>query len=269
MPNHDGAWPQGTPCWVDAQLDDPTSARAFYSDLFGWAFEEGPPETGGYLMAMLNGRPAAGLGPKPPDTQMRSVWTTYLAAESADDIHAKIIAAGGQPAMDPFDVMDVGRMFVAADPTGAVFGVWEAKARSGAEIYNEPGGYTWNEVHTRDYPAARAFYTAVFGYTYTEIGDGQTLNYSTFSVPGGTDSVGGINDLTKMPGDTPPHWLAWFDVSDCDESVAKAEGRGGFVMVRPQDSPFGRQALITGQQGEAFGIIDPARRVGEPPPPRS
>lgn len=46
MPTHDGSWPQGTPCWVDCQVDDPARAREFYGPLFGWEIEDSPPEAG-------------------------------------------------------------------------------------------------------------------------------------------------------------------------------------------------------------------------------
>ena len=264
MPTRDSAWPQGTPCWVDAQVDDLTAARSFYSELFGWEVQDSPEEAGGYLMAMLNGKPAAGLGPKPEGMPMPSVWTTYLAADSADDIHAKVVAAGGQPFMEPFDVMDVGRMFVAADPTGAVFGVWEAKAHTGAGIANEPGAYTWNEVHTPGYEAAKKFYADAFGYTYTEIGDGETFNYATFAVPGQGDGAasGGVHDTSKEPGDTPAHWLTWFHVDDTDKTVETALGLGATVMMPIGDSPNGRMAVLAGPQGEAFGVIDPSKKAG-------
>src|SRR5664279_3254723 len=271
MATHDGRWPQGTPCWVDVQVDDVAAARALYADLFGWGIRDSPAEAGGYLMAMLDGRPAAGIGPKPSGMPLPAAWTTYLAADSADDIHAKVLAAGGQPFMDPFDVMidviNMGRMFVAADPTGAVFGVWEAKVHTGVGVYDLPGTHTWNELQTRDYDAGKAFYAAVFGYAYTEIGDGDNYNYATFITPGGEDSVGGVNDLTKMPGETPSHWLTWFNTADVDASVLKAGQLGASVMMETSDSPFGRMAILSGPQGETFGVIDPTTTVGEPPTP--
>ena len=60
--------------------------------------------------------------------------------------------------VEPMDVMDIGRMAVFADPTGAVFGVWQPKAFAGADLVNEPDSLCWNEVHTRDTDADKAFY---------------------------------------------------------------------------------------------------------------
>ncbi|NMN97377.1 VOC family protein [Antrihabitans stalactiti] len=267
MPTRDEAWPQGTPCWVDCQVDDTSKAREFYNALFGWDIQDGPDDAGGYLMALKGGKPAAGIGPKMSDEPMPSAWTTYFAADSADDVAGKVAAAGGTNFMPPFDVLDVGRMFVAADPTGGVFGVWEAKAHTGAGIYNEHGAYCWNELHTREYAKAQEFYATVFGYTYAEIGDGENFVYSTFTLPGGADSVGGIDDETKMPGDPmPAYWLTWFQVDDLDAGVAKAKELGATVLSGPDDSPFGRMGVVAGPQGEVFGLIDPTTTVGDPPP---
>jgi predicted enzyme related to lactoylglutathione lyase len=265
MPTRDTAWPQGTPCWIDCQVDDTAAARRFYGELFGWEILDSPPEAGGYLMAMRNGRPAAGIGPKPENMPMPSAWTTYFAADSADDIAAKVSQAGGQVFMPPFDVMDVGRMFVAADPTGAPFGVWQARSHTGAGIYNEAGAYSWNELHTRAYETAQRFYAEVFGWTYTEVGDGQSFVYSTFTLPAAKRSSGGMCDDTTMPGDSTPYWLTWFQVEDTDATGARATDLGATILMGPDDSFAGRMSIIAAPQGEVFGVIDPSHAVGEPP----
>jgi predicted enzyme related to lactoylglutathione lyase len=53
-----------------------------------------------------------GRRPAPPTLGLRRrggeapAWTTYLAADDADETAAKITKVGGQPFVDPFDVMD-------------------------------------------------------------------------------------------------------------------------------------------------------------------
>ncbi|TSE01413.1 VOC family protein [Skermania sp. ID1734] len=265
MPTRENAWPQGTPCWVDCAVDDPDKASEFYSALFGWVIEEGAEDTGGYLMALRDGQSAAGLMPKPPGVQMPSAWTTYIAAESADDIAQKITAAGGSVINGPMDVLDIGRMLIAADTSGAVFGVWQAKQFPGAGIYNEHGAYCWNELHTHEYAKAQQFYAAVFDWQFTEIGDGQNFAYATFAVPSGGNAAGGVNDEAKSSSGGPNYWLTWFQVDDTDAAVAKASGLGAQVLMPVDDSPFGRMAVVQGPQGEVFGVIDPTRTVGTAP----
>ena len=169
MTARDTPWPDGTPCWADLGAPDIAKAREFYSDVFSWTVQPGGPETGGYSVAELNGRGVAGVGPKMGPPEAPIMWMTYLATSDADATAAKIKGAGGQLVMEPMDVMDVGRMAVAVDPAGAVFGVWQARAFPGAQIVNEPGAMCWNEQMSWDFEGSKAFYAAVFGYEYGDM----------------------------------------------------------------------------------------------------
>ena len=120
MVTRDTPWPEGTPCWVDLSITDIPKAIAFYQGLFGWDTQQGPPEAGGYAISHLDGRSVAGIGPKMGSPEAPSVWMTYIATDDADATAAKIKGAGGQLMMDPMDVMDVGRMLVAADTDASV-----------------------------------------------------------------------------------------------------------------------------------------------------
>jgi predicted enzyme related to lactoylglutathione lyase len=265
MPVRNDPWPAGTPCWVDCQVDDPVKESEFYADLFGWTIQSGGEEAGGYLMAMKDGQSVAGIGPK-PQPGMPSVWTTYFAAVEADAIAGKVTAAGGQVLIPPFDVLDAGRMLVAADTTGAVFAVWQARGHNGAAVYNEHGAYCWNELHTRQLDTAERFYADVFGFTYAHVGDGTTMRYAMFTPPGAAEPAGGMNDDTLMPGDPQPsYWLTWFQFDGVDDGVARATDLGGSVVMPVTDSPVGRMAILAAPQGEVLGLIDTTVRVGEMP----
>ena len=76
--------------------------------------------------------------------------------DNADATAANVREAGGTVVVDPFDVFDAGRMTIAQDPTGAVFGVWQAGEHIGAQLANEPGTLNWNECRTTDPDDARA-----------------------------------------------------------------------------------------------------------------
>ncbi len=164
--------------------------------------------------------------------------------------------------MPPTDVLDAGRMLVATDPTGAAFGAWQAGTHTGSAVYNEHGAYCWNELNTPDYEGARAFYAAVFGYTYEDLGDGVTMRYATFAAPGAPGPVGGVNDATLGGGSTDAHWLTWFQVDDADAVASAAADLGGTVRREPTTTPFGRSSLVVGPQGEVFGLIDPTTSEG-------
>ncbi|WP_227996903.1 VOC family protein [Nocardia australiensis] len=270
MPIRNEVWQPGTPAWIDCQVDDPVKAGEFYAQLFGWEIQGSDPGGGGYLMAAKSGAAAAGIGPKPDSMPgMPAVWTTYFAVEDAEAAAAKVTAAGGRLLMPTFDVMEFGRMFVAADPGDAVFAVWEAKAHNGAAVYNEHGAYCWNELRTRDLAAAKSFYADVFGFGYTDFKFGPA-EYSIFTPPARTEGVGGLSDDSATAAATmPDYWLVWFQYDDVDAGIDTARELGGTVLQPAVDSPVGRSALIAGPQGEPFGIIDPNKRVGEMPAPIS
>ncbi|GAB3575934.1 VOC family protein [Leifsonia lichenia] len=255
MTNHDGPWPTGTPSWTDLQVADVAAARGFYASLLGWDIEDGPEDAGGYLMALLNGRPVAGIGPKTAEDPTPSAWMTYLATDDADATAKRIVDAGGSVFMPPFDVLDVGRMTVAADAGGAVFGVWQGTKHQGAGIVNEPGALCWNEVHTRHYAATTAFYSTVYGYDFAEIGDGEHFTYSVAALTPGGPQIAGVLDDPALPEGVDGYWLTWFAVADVDGAAVHVTHLGGRIVAPPADSPFGRMAIATGAQGETFGLI--------------
>jgi hypothetical protein len=256
----DTPWPAGTPCWVDLGSDDPLKARNFYGELLGWKTVDGPPEAGGYVIAELGGQPVAGLGPKMGPDQP-TAWTTYLATDDADATAAKITGAGGQVFAPPFDVMDVGRMAIASDPSGAVFGIWQSHAHTGFRLANEPGSDCWNENMSRSFEANKAFYHAVFGYQYDDMSS-EDFSYATFKTTG--DPMGGIGDLgTMAPAETPPHWMVYFGVTEADGAVAKVTELGGSVMRPAWDTPYGRMAIVSDDQGAVFALISMGEATGQ------
>jgi predicted enzyme related to lactoylglutathione lyase len=256
MVTRDTAWRPGTPCWADLSADDLGRARAFYSGLFGWSIMPGPPEAGGYSMCEMAGRAVAGIGPKMGAPDAPVAWTTYLATDDADETAARITAAGGQLLIEPFDVMDSGRMAIAADPAGAVFGIWQSGLFIGAQAANEPGAMIWNENLSRDLDDSKAFYQAVFGYGYGEIGDGG-FRYATLELDGAI--VGGIGELREDQRDVPAHWSAYFAVADTDAAVSSVVRLGGRVIAPAWDSPYGRMAIVSDDQGGVFSVMAAVR----------
>jgi len=257
MSEHEGVFAPGSPCWSDLGVGDVAAARTFYAGVFGWEFLDGPPEAGGYSMGMLAGRPVAAVGPRMGDDQP-TAWTVHLATADADATAAAVTAAGGSVLAAPFDVLDAGRMGIAADPTGVVFGLWQGRGHTGYGRVNEPGAACWNEAHTADAEAAKAFYTAVFGYGFDVVGDAAEP-YAIAKLRGDgwdADPVAGVfTPPTGLPGGGPGYWVTWFGTADTDATVAAVVDHGGSVLMGPSDSPFGRSALVLGAQGELFGVI--------------
>ena len=255
MVTRDTRWPAGTPCWVDVSVDDVPKAIAFYQALFGWDIPLGGPEVGGYSIAHRDGRIVAAISPKMGSPDAPSVWTTYLATDDVDATAAKIKGAGGQLLAEPMDVMEEGRMAVAADPAGAVFGLWQGGNTTGIGVANEPNTLSWNEHMSADFDGSKAFYQAVFGYTYQDMsGDG--FKYAMPTVDG--HEVGGIGEYPEgTPAVTPAAWAAYFAVTDTDAAMAKVTELGGRVVDPPRDTPYGRIGVVTDNHGAVFSLITP------------
>jgi uncharacterized protein len=263
MTTRDEPWSPGTPCWVDLVVSDVDKAVEFYSALFGWDAQAGPPEAADYRMCRLNGRAVAGIGAGPHHVEMPAVWSTYLATSDADATARAVMENGGSLMLEPFGVLGLGVMAVGFDPSGSAFGMWEAGSHIGAGVVNEAGALTWNECMTRDYARSKTFYAAVFGHTFDEVGDG-SFRYATISVR--ERVVAGIGELSPdMPGHVPSHWMTYFAADDVDASVGQATAMGGVLRTGPMDTPYGRMAVIEGPQGEVFSLITTS--TGERPGP--
>ncbi|GGS50426.1 MULTISPECIES: VOC family protein [Actinokineospora] len=239
------AWPAGTPCWVDLGTDV-DRAVAFYGGLFGWTFESGGEEFAGYGIASKDGHPVAGIGPRQSPDQP-AVWTTYLATEDVAASAEAVVAAGGKLLFEPMAVHDKGSMVIAADPVGAVFGLWQAGTNTGADLANEPGALVWNEHMSADSARAKEFYAKVFDYTYGAV-DGMDT-YFTINVPNAEQPVGGIGD-----GDG-PGWVVYFQAEDADTTAATVQKLGGSVLAPIEDTPFGRMLTLADDQGTRFHVM--------------
>jgi predicted enzyme related to lactoylglutathione lyase len=253
MVTRDTRWPAGTPCWVDVSVDDVPKAIAFYQALFGWDIQVGGPEVGGYSIAHLDNRIVAAVSPKYGPAEAPPAWTTYLATDDVDATADKIKGAGGQLLAGPMDVMSEGRMAIALDTAGAVFGLWQGGNTTGVGLADVPGTLSWNEQMSRDFHASKAFYQAVFGYEYQDM-SAEGFKYAALMVD--AHEVGGLGEYPEgTPQETPAAWSVYFAVEDADAAVAKAAELGGTVVQPVRDSPYGRIGVVADNHGAVFSLI--------------
>jgi predicted enzyme related to lactoylglutathione lyase len=242
MAERDGYIP-GVPCWVDTSQPDPEAAAAFYGGLFGWELEDAMPPGSDvhYYIGRIRGGDVAAISSISEGAPPMALWNTYVWVESADQTATKVRDAGGNVIMEPFDVMDAGRMAVFADPEGAVFCVWQGNRHRGARVVNEPGALNFNGLNTRDPEAAKPFYRAVFG-------------WDTLTLDGGAEmwTLPGINPITDDRPDMPANWSVTFAVDDADGIAERAIELGGKVLAGPFDAPWVRMAVIADPQGATF-----------------
>lgn len=254
MPKLDSKQLEGVPAWVDLMTDDPEAARAFYASLFGWTYDVGGADMGGYSQCLIDGRKVAGLSGKPPGMPMPNAWNVYFAADSVDAVCERITAAGGAITVPAMDVPGAGRMAIAQEPTGAIFGLWQGAEHKGFQLVDEPGSFSWTDLNTRDLPRAQKFLEDVFGYSARRLPGLETMNHVSLLV--GEATASGIMQMDQnWPPQIPPHWMICFAVANADETIAKVRELGGTVHIEPFATPFGRLAVVTDAQQAAFSIL--------------
>ena len=157
--------------------------------------------------------------------------------------------------MPPTDFPPVGRGATLADPTGAVFSIWTSAQDDRADAEKTPvGDWHWNELMTPDEKKALAFYEGVFGYTHDSMDMGPQGTY--YLLKKGEVMRGGLM-RSPMP-DTPPLWMPYVAVADCDATAAKASSLGAQVIVPPTDIPnVGRFAALIDAQGACIAFMKP------------
>ena len=240
------------PAWVDLASKDPAAARDFYSRLFGWNIEVNPdPQYGGYGLAKVEGKDAAGIGGAMTPDQP-SAWSVYIGTDDIEALAKRINDAGGTVAMPPFDVGDQGRMAVFQDPSGAFISAWQGTRMGGFQTTGA-NAFGWAEVNARGVDKVLPFYERVFGWKLKPSGSpGQP--YTEFEVDG--DSIGGAAEMNPMvPPEVPSYWLVYFTVDDVDAKHRKAIEGGARENLAPMDFPGGRMSILTDPQGASFGLL--------------
>jgi len=257
-------YPHGVPCWIDTEQPEPEAAARFYGELFGWTLADAMPADApsSYLIATLDGQDVAAIalaGDEPV------AWNTYVAVADADTTAAAVTSAGGSVTQGPVDAGPGGRMASCADPDGARFRLWQARARPGAQLVNAPGSWNFSDLRTADPARAQAFYAPLFGWEITDLGLGSMIRRPGYgdhleatvdpgirsrqaavaAPPGFEDAIGWL-----VPAELgqPGHWHGTFAVEDRDASVALAE-RLGATVLSSDDTYWTKHAVIRDPQG--------------------
>lgn len=245
----------GDPCWIELFTPDPQGAAQFYGGLFGWSAHESGEQYGGYVIFERHGRPVAGCMDNESGRMGPAAWSVYLAS---DDVSATADAArehGGQVVAGPMPVGEMGHMLFLVDPAGAGVGAWQAMEHRGFAARGEVGAPAWFETLTRDYDRAVPFYREVFGWDTHTMSDTDEFRYTTLG--SGPEARAGIMDASGFLGDQPSRWQFYVEVEDTDAVAERGRQSGGGVVQAPEDTPYGRLAVLTDPAGVPFCIMGP------------
>ncbi|OUC96036.1 VOC family protein [Streptomyces swartbergensis] len=247
----------GTPCWVSLMVHGPAATQEFYGTLFGWEFQPGPQQLGPYVRALLDGHEVAGIGRLPPDRHLPIAWTPYFSSENVDLTAETVRSCGGTIGVGPLDAADAGRLAIGSDPSGAVFGVWQAAAHLGTAVSGVHGTPAWNELLTFESATVAKFYRTVFGYQEEPVVSAD-FDYVTLNLAG--RPVVGIHGLGQaLPRDRGAHWVTYFQVADVGDALDHLVHLGGQVLKPAHDSAHGRVATVADPEGARFALLQRRR----------
>ncbi len=242
----------GVPTWLDLATPDLETAKSFYRQVFAWDYLDTGADFGHYHFAQSQGRNTAGIGPIwPPDSPQPSAWTIYFASDDAAADSERVKALGGQVIVEPMAIADSGVMAVCADPTGAVFGFWQAINHIGSSVDgDEHGSMVWNEVNTRDAAAACEFYGKLLNASANKM---EGMEY--YMMQHGNEMLCGVLQMDANWEGVPPHWMSYFAVDNTEAAIERAVAAGGKLMVPAFDMQYGRMAVLSDPAGATFSVV--------------
>ena len=253
--------------WHDLITDTPEASQLFYSELFGWEFEEVGRKYGlgddiNYSVIRHNGRLIGGMvnENKLQRSEEISQWIPLM---SVSDIYAAIVKvelAGGAIYSRPVEFSDRGWLALIADPQGAILALVQTAAGDPIDRTPRVGDFLWTEVWTNDVAAATDFYGSLGNYSAeTEV----LTDDSTYRILGEKNKprIG----LIKNPiQELDPVWVSYIRVEDPDPILARVAELGGQILLKARERGIGGEvALIAGPSGAAIALQtwDPSKRV--------
>jgi uncharacterized protein len=115
------------------------------------------------------------------------------------------------------------------------------------------GEFVWHDLVTDNPSASRAFYGALFGWTF-EAGDGVDPGYTI--IKRGDRPIGGIVTRKRAPDEeVGAQWIAYVVVSDVDRAAGAFRQAGGRIFRGPLDVRKDlRVAAVADAQGAPLGL---------------
>lgn len=126
----------GSFCWTEIASSNAEACKAFYSEVFGWTFQDSQASTDGFAYHEFSsggGYPAGGLyeisaaicgeGELPPPHFM-----SYVAVDDVDQNAKLAIELGGKIIKEPTDIPNTGRFAIIQDPTGGMIATFKMQS---------------------------------------------------------------------------------------------------------------------------------------------
>lgn len=244
--------------WADLAATDTQLAQSFYSTVFGWQMESSDMGDGRkYITFKLQDMPVCGLLPMTEEQKAMggsSFWTSYLQIADVDRLAMVARMRGAALLVDPFDMGGHGRVSILQDPGGAIFAI-RSGGRPGTPMPFGPGSICWYELHAVDPAKSSLFYSRLLGWEEQKMDFGVHDYYVLNLESEGISGITGLSPDAIEKGDL-PQWLFYVAVTDCDATVATAQGLGAQVLLPSTDIPdVGRCAVMRDPVGGVVGVL--------------
>lgn len=244
-------------CWLDVATHEVEKTKAFFSELLGWHYKDIPTPEGNYSMVGVGGKEFGGFMDLSLSKMPKGIpahISAYVLVENVDAKAEEFAKSGGSIKAPAFDVMEMGRMAVVADPFGAVLSLWQPmKTGSTAVDPLSAGAPSWRELMASNLDGAVNFYKKVFGWN-TKSSANPQFEYVECGL--GQQPFAGMMQITKEMGPMPPNWGTYFTVKDCAATVKKAEAKGAMICMGPKEIPtVGTFAVLREPSGIFFNVI--------------
>lgn len=243
----------GTFCWPELATPDLEAAQAFYAALFGWTPDPVPSSGGTYLIWRKEGLQVGGAWQIPTGMDAPTIpphWLTYVKVADVEATAKTARDLGGTVVRRPYDVMDLGRAALIADPEGTTFMLWQDGTHRGFDFQGPHGALGWTELACRQPDAAKAFYGGLFGWSFKD-SDMGGFTYTEWMAGG--SPVGGMMPMEGPEWEgVPSHWMPYFTVESVDSAAGHATSLGGSVCVPPTDIQGVGRFAVLGDPGGAF-----------------
>ena len=244
----------GKVIWADLVTPNLGAAENFYGGLFGWTFQTIHTGDSDYAIALLDGRPIAGMLQKaiPAGEKRRPAWLTFIAVRDVEP-RGELRKPWGQ------DRIRAQNLPGARSPGGdrgsggrGLCGARLGKRRSAG--FSGVARRVDLEFIVREQPGAEC-YVLQRGLRLRGVRPANADGAEHLILSSEDYARAAINRLP--PGHRHPHWLNFVRVEDAVGTSAKAVELGGRVAVEPfVDRHGGKIAVIVDPTGAAVGVME-------------
>lgn len=238
--------------WYDIFTADISGTEKFYSELFGWSFENIVGSQSQIQTILLDGIPignAIGMY-KGPKEKSGGQWLGYMSTPDVDVAVQMLEDNQGTLHTAAKNLPNRGRVAVVRDPQGALFAFVHSLAGDPADGELKYSSWLGSELWTTDIKDAQRFYSKVAGYEelLVPLSSGDTYH---FLMRDGKPRAG----IAKIPwDDVKPNWIPYVVVENAIATTRKAVALGATLIMEPDSAFPDEVAILADPSGVVFGI---------------